>query len=196
MLVADAAAAFVDEILGSGKHHQLSAVEELWAGLRQAYPAHFSQPALKSRTDVPARPSSWVPHDMAAAATPGKPNSVSQSGHIRRRSRRSRSPSARRQRTPTPQPPARRGVLFHCVHGTSRSATVLAAVLLHRRLCTGASWLGSTQLNQDTLCMELAPCNHWNFAAGVVRIVQLARPQVSPNDGFLQQLHDFHVAIK
>ena len=34
------------------------------------------------------------------------------------------------------------------------------------------------------------------YAAGVVRIIQLARPQVQPNDGFLRQLHRFHVSIK
>ena len=180
----DAAAAFVDEVLGADKNQQLSDIAQLWSGLRQAYPTELSQPT------------------HAKGCVNGDSNSRSRRENerttIRRRSRSpSASPASSPQRVFTQQQSSTRGgVLFHCVHGTSRSATVLAAVLLHRRLCTGASWRESTQLNHDTLCMELALCNKWNYAAGVVRIVQLARPQVQPNEGFCQQLHDFHRTIE
>ena len=36
----------------------------------------------------------------------------------------------------------------------------------------------------------------WQFASGVVKIIQLARPQVQPNEGFLRQLADFHEELE
>lgn len=188
---ADAAAAFVDEVFGTAKKQQVLAVDELWHGLRRAYPAE-----LTAMPSAPSTACSWLPYGTSSSGSgDGGGNSAA------RRARRSRSPSASpapppRQRTPTREPPSRPGILFHCVHGTSRSACVLASVLLHRRLSTGGSWLGSTQLNSDTLGMELAPCSDWSYAAGVVKIVQLARPQVRPNDGFLQQLHEYHQELE
>lgn len=194
---ADAAAAFVDDVLGSTKHQRLAAVEDMWTGLRLVYPTHFAHNLCNGR---PSKEAAWLPYGSCRRDVESNSDrdSIHHSRPMRRRSR-SRSPSVdpapvhREIRTTRP---SRCGVLFHCVHGTSRSAVVLAAVMLHRRLCTGASWLGSTQLNPDTLRMDLAPCNEWSFAAGVVKIVQLARPQVQPNAGFLKQLHDFHMAIE
>jgi hypothetical protein len=202
MIPADAAAAFVDEILGSAKHQQLLAIKELWGGVRRAYPGEFGHP-WKGCDAGGEEPHFWLPYGAVAtidqSQTRGQSSNITGANQTEQPLRkRSRSPSSTPARhwVPTAKSSARPGVLFHCVHGTSRSATVLAAVLLHRRLCTGASWLGSMQLNEHTLRTELAPCSMWNFAAGVVRIVQLARPQVQPNAGFLQQLHDFHVRIQ
>ena len=185
-------------MLGTAKKQQVLAVDEFWHGLRCAYPAEFTVAPSASSTA-----SSWLPYGTSSSSGGGGGAASSlRSGDssATRRARRSRSPSASpgppRQRTPAQEPPSRPGILFHCVHGTSRSACVLASVLLHRRLSTGASWLGSTQLNSDTLGMELAPCSDWSYAAGVVKIVQLARPQVRPNDGFLQQLHEYHQELE
>ena len=38
--------------------------------------------------------------------------------------------------------------------------------------------------------------DEWRYAAGVMRIIQTARPQVQPNDGFLRQLHEFHESLE
>ena len=204
MVSTDAAAAFVDDVLGSAKHQQLLAIKELWSGLRRAYPGKFGYTTWKGCDAGDEGQGLWLPYGVEAtidqSQTRGQSsNSITSANQAKQPLRkRSRSPSSTPARTwvPAAKSSARPGVLFHCVHGTSRSATVLAAVLLHRRLCTGASWLGSLQLNQETLRTELAPCRMWNYAAGVIRIIQLARPQVQPNAGFLQQLHDFHVAIE
>ena len=63
-------------------------------------------------------------------------------------------------------------------------------VLLHRRLCTGSSHLGN---HDPTGALRT---EGWQFASGVVKIVQLARPQVQPNEGFLRQLADFHEELE
>jgi hypothetical protein len=80
--------------------------------------------------------------------------------------------------------PRRPSVLIHCVHGTSRSATVMCAVLLYRRLVNGRSF-------ESTACSFDGFASSW-FCAGVLQIVQLARPEADPNAGFLRQLADFH----
>jgi dual specificity phosphatase 12 len=61
----------------------------------------------------------------------------------------------------------RRGVLVHCQGGISRSATIVAAYLMH-----------SKDLDPDS----------------ALKMIRRVRPYIDPNQGFLQQLEIFHQA--
>eukprot|EP01043_Picozoa_sp_COSAG02_P077796 COSAG02_NODE_17209_length_1021_cov_0.916486_2_plen_76_part_01 len=65
MIPADAAAAFVDEILGSAKHQQLLAIKELWGGVRRAYPGEFGHP-WKGCDVGGEEPHFWLPYGAVA----------------------------------------------------------------------------------------------------------------------------------
>jgi hypothetical protein len=63
---ADAAAAFVDEVLGTATKQQVLAVDEFWHGLRCAYPAEFTVAPSASSTA-----SSWLPYGTSSSSGGG-----------------------------------------------------------------------------------------------------------------------------
>jgi len=202
------AAAFVDGVLGTDElPHPYAGVDELWRGLHFAYPETF-------QTDEATRPTSWVPEsakcvsereyqqgyrrdfrrgfaEVAAQTEATAARAVRTSGLGRQGRSRSRSPS-RLAGGDEQQPPQgqsltlRPAVLIHCVHGTSRSASVMCAVLLHRRLSTGSSSRGNRTPG------GCGRSSGWGLCAGVLEIVKLGRPSAQPNAGFLEQLCAFH----
>ena len=123
-----AAAAFCDEMLGPSP---TACVDVFWRGLRFAYPQLNDWTSEEAEERHAAEPVPlWVPSPDAPPQQ-AKDADEDEVGKQGRRGGRERSPSAGpppragEAVVPAGRPPA---VLFHCVHGTSRSATILAAV--------------------------------------------------------------------
>jgi len=63
-----------------------------------------------------------------------------------------------------------KGVLVHCRHGQSRSATVVAAYLIANKICGGVE--------------------------EAMDFLKEKRPRVNPNDGFMEQLRKYEKAVE